>query len=131
MPKLRNKHGPEYYLQGKIVKRLIEVGWHVERVIGNALQKGLPDLMAMHPRYGIRLIDVKNPGSYSFTRAQKVKWPVFHSYGGGVYILTSPDEVDLLLGSPNWLDYWKTSWGDPFESLEDRVDQLLDELEYE
>lgn len=131
MPKLRSKHGPEYYIQKAVVKRLKELGWHVERIIGNALQKGLPDLLAMHPRYGQRLIDVKNPAHYTYTPAQREKWPIFDTFGAGVYIVTSPDEVDILLGQPNWLDYWKTSWGDPFKSLEERVDELLEELDYD
>ena len=131
MPKLRTKHGPEFHLQARVVKRLRELGWHVERVVGTALQRGLPDLLAMHPRYGLRMIDIKNPGSYEFTKAQREKWPIFDRFGGGVYIITSLEEIDLLLGPPNWLNYWKPKWGDPFETLEHRVDMLLDELDYE
>jgi len=128
MPKFRGQHGPEYLIQGKVVRALKEQGWHVERLIGNAYQNGLPDLLAMHIKYGMRLIDIKVKGSYNYTKAQRYKWPIHHMHGGGAYIITSVDEIDLLFGPPNWLDYWKKSWGDPFQSLESRVDSILEDL---
>ena len=53
-------------------------GWLVERMIGNAFQMGIPDLFCHHPKWGQRWIDVKRPGkNYTFTKAQKRKWPVW------------------------------------------------------
>lgn len=128
MGKFRAAHGKEYYIQEKVVRALKEQGWHVERLTGNAFQSGLPDLLAMHPKYGMRLIDIKVAGSYNYTRAQRYKWPIHHTFGGGAYIITSVDEIPLLMGEPNWLDYWKPSWGDPFQSLEDRIDEALEDM---
>ncbi|MGO8994885.1 MAG: hypothetical protein ACLQVI_16340, partial [Polyangiaceae bacterium] len=34
-------------------------GWHVERMIGNAFQMGVPDLFIAHLKWGQRWIDVK------------------------------------------------------------------------
>ena len=43
-PSIRAKHGPEFHIQKEIVKFLQARGWHVERLVGNAYQAGLPDL---------------------------------------------------------------------------------------
>lgn len=72
-PTIRSRHGPEWKIQNNLIKYLIQRGWLVERMIGNAYQKGIPDLFVSHPKFGQRWIDVKNPVTYTFTRAQKKK----------------------------------------------------------
>lgn len=123
------KHGPEWYIQEALRVFLADRGWLVERMIGNALQKGIPDLYCYHPTWGERWIDVKNPKSYNFTPDQKKKWPVWESYGCGIYILTAANEEEYgkLLGKPNWRDYWKVAWDKPRAT----VDELLDSLDNE
>ena len=104
-------------------------GWHVERMIGNAFQMGVPDLFIAHPKWGQRWIDVKRPGkNYSFTKAQKLKWPVWEAFGIGIWILTAAtqEEYDKLFAPPNWRAYWKESWGQVPD-----IDALLDELDRE
>jgi len=101
-------------------------GWHVERMIGNAFQKGIPDVYAYKRGFGERWIDVKCPGGkYTFTKEQKRKWPVWDAAGIGIWILTAADQAayDKLFDAPNWRDYWKSSWGE----IPD-IDALLDEL---
>ena len=71
----RSKHGPEWHIQRDLVTFLKARNWLVERMIGNAYQFGIPDLYCHHNKWGGRWIDVKNPGKYSFTRKQKIKWP--------------------------------------------------------
>jgi hypothetical protein len=94
-------------------------------MIGNAYQYGIPDLYCYHPRHGERWIDVKNPSSYSFTREQRVKWPIWESFRCGIWILTAAtqEEYDKLFRPPNWRNYWKASWGDVPD-----IDALLDEM---
>lgn len=125
----RAKHGPEWYIQQDLIAYLKARRWHVERMIGNAFQLGIPDLFVAHTKWGQRWIDVKRPGKdYSFTKAQKRKWPVWESFGIGIWILTGADQenYDRLFAPPNWRDYWKASWG----QIPD-VDALLDELDRE
>lgn len=114
--------------ESKLQKQLVEFlewrGWLVERLIGNALQTGIPDLFTSHPAHGQRWIDVKREGAYSFTQAQKIKWPIWEKYGVGIWILTGPGQAqyDRLFGPPNWRDYWKPSWGAI------NVDTLLEQI---
>ena len=114
----------ESRIQRDLVAYLTCREWHVERLIGNAFQTGIPDLYVAHRKWGDRWIDVKCPGQYSFTAAQKRKWPVWDSYGIGIWILTAATqtEYDKLFAPPNWRDYWRSSWG-PID-----VDALLDSL---
>jgi hypothetical protein len=122
-------HGPEYFIQQDLIKYLEARGWLVERMIGNAFQTGIPDLYCHHPKWGYRWIDVKRPGkNYSFTKAQKLKWPQWESFRVGIWILTAANQeaYDKLFGPPNWRDYWKKSWGE----IPD-IDALLDELDRE
>jgi len=123
-PRLRNKHGPEYGIQQAIVRFLRERGWLVERMIGNAYQKGIPDLYIAHPKYGQRWLECKNPEEYNFTKAQKIKFPVWDSMGIGIWILTAATdkEYDKLFHAPNWKCYWKKTWEQP------DIDSILEEM---
>ena len=125
----RPKHSQEWHIQQALIAYLKIRGWHVERMIGNAFQMGVPDLFIAHPKWGQRWIDVKRPGkNYTFTKAQKLKWPVWEAFGVGIWILTaaSQEEYDKLFAPPNWRDYWKASWGKTPD-----IDALLDELDRE
>jgi len=131
MRKIRQaKHGPEYYIQKDLVTMLRARGWYVERMIGNALQYGIPDIFVAHTKWGQRWIDVKQPKRYSFTKQQKQKWPVWESFGIGIWILTAAtqEEYDKLFKPPNWRDYWKESWTLPTQA---NIDRMLEEWDLE
>jgi hypothetical protein len=119
---MRPRHGPEFKIQQTLIDFLTKRGWLVERLIGNAFQQGIPDLYCYHPKWGERWVDVKVKGHYSFTRAQKHKWPKWAKFGVGVWILTGVEDYDLLFQPPNWKDYWKDSWG------QIDVEALLDDI---
>jgi hypothetical protein len=125
---MRSKHGPEFKIQTALIEFLRARGWLVERLIGNAYQQGLPDIFIHHPKWGSRWIDVKNPGRYSFTTAQKWKWPRWESFGLGVWILTAAtqEEYDKLFAPPNWRSFVKESWKLPTRA---DIDKLLEEIE--
>jgi len=105
-PRIRQKHGPEYYIQQDIRKFLELRGWIV-RVISAGLHNiGLPDLLGMHKKYGLRLIEVKNPASFSFTSAQYKWYPIYCKNGGPVYIMTGANEENyarLFRSSNLWI----------------------------
>ncbi|MHC4301841.1 MAG: hypothetical protein ACYS7Y_31630 [Planctomycetota bacterium] len=124
-PRIREKHGPEWRIQQDLIKFLKARGWLVEVTQGNMFQKGFPDLFISHPRFGQRWIDVKNPVSYTFTKDQRRKWPIWEKYEVGIWILVgaNDDEYDKLFKPPNWREYWKPKWDE-----EPTVDELMDEL---
>jgi hypothetical protein len=122
---IKPAHGPEYHIQEALVEFLESRGWLVERMIGNAYQQGIPDLYCFHPSWGERWIDVKVEGRYSFTKAQKTKWPLWESFGCPIWILTdaTQEQYDKLFDKPNWRDYWKPSW-----DKKPNIDALMDEI---
>jgi hypothetical protein len=121
----RAKHGPEWFIQRDLVRYMREREWLVERMVGNAFQKGIPDLYCFRKDAGHRWIDIKAPGKYSFTDEQKKKWPLWDAAGIGIWILTAADQeqYDLLFAPPNWKQFWKESWG----RIPD-IDLLLDQI---
>lgn len=122
----RAKHGPEWHIQQDLIRFMRARHWMVERMIGNAFQTGIPDLYCRHAQWGERWVDVKQSRAYSFTKAQRFKWPIWEHYKAGIWILTAAtqEQYDLLFAPPNWRDYWKPSYGD-FPD----IDKLLLELD--
>lgn len=118
----------EKRIQDEIIEYLKTRSWLVERMIGNAFQVGIPDLFVWHREWGFRWIDVKVEGKYSFTKAQKIKWPLWESYDLGVWILTGADEENYrkLFAPPNWREFDK--WNLRVHSQQE-IDELLDEIE--
>lgn len=108
---------------------LRSLGWWVEITHGNQFTRGFPDLYLTHTEHGIRWVDTKVEGNYDFTEAQRQKWPIWHKHGTGIWILTDAtlDQVDRLFQAPNWLDYWKDRYGDPWKEFD--LDELLDTIE--
>lgn len=125
-PRHRPKHGPEYKIQERLVSFLEARGWLVERMIGNAYQMGIPDLYCHHPQYEYRWIDVKVEGKYSFTSAQREKWPLWEEKGVQIWILTeaNQEQYDRLFKPANWRDYWKAEW-----DTQESVDELMTLIE--
>lgn len=129
--KPRARHGPEYHIQDLFIEYFEARGWHVERFIGNAFQNGIPDLNLFRRDWGERWVDVKVHGKYSFTKAQKKKWPEWEEVGRGIWIVGATSkkactiehmakEHELLFQPPNWRDFWKPSWD---EDIDDIIDQ--------
>ena len=108
--KLKSKHGPEWKIQRDFIRFLEERHWHVERMIGNMMQVGIPDIWATHYRHGQRWIDLKNPVAYEFTMRQIQKWPVWEAHGCGIYIITCDEDYPKLFGEPNMREYWKPKY---------------------
>jgi hypothetical protein len=129
--KFRDKHGPEYKIQSEFTKYLEARGWHVERMIGNVLQKGIPDIYIMHPKHGSRWVDLKNPIDYDFTNAQKVKWPTWEEHKVGIWIITgwTDTDYDQLFGPPNWRKYWKPKYDEDRLQLMADLQELFDEYD--
>lgn len=133
--KLRAKHGAEYHIQNKFVEFLELRDWHVERMVMGHLMSGIPDILIGHKKYGMRFIDIKVHGAYSFTKSQKHLWPIWEEYGMGIWILGARSKKEcttehmieeynrVLFSPPNWRDFWKPSWDEKPD-----IDKMLDEL---
>jgi hypothetical protein len=131
--KFRSKTGPEAIIQREFIKYLKARGWWVERMIGNALQKGIPDIYAFHTEFGDRWIDLKNAKGYEFTIAQRIKWPIWEAHGKPIWIITgwSDEDYDKLFQPPNWRDYWKDKYDEQMAELEQDMQELFDEFNAE
>ena len=127
---IKAREKPEHKIQAALIEYLGVRGWLVEVMHGNAFQRGIPDLYLFHPRYGPRWVDVKQPEKYSFTKNQRLKWPLWDHFGVGIWILTAATqaEYDKLFALPNWREYWKDSWKPP--TIKD-IDLMLDDLDKE
>lgn len=125
--RLRDDQGQklEAKLQRELVAYLRKRGWFVVVFIGSRFQTGVPDLWAHHVQHGFRWIDLKRPGKYSFTKAQRHKWPKWDAAGVGIWILlgAGAEEYAKLFKAPNWRDYWKESWGDPTPLIDELANE--------
>ena len=132
--KARAKHGQEFFIQNKFVEYLEGRGWLVERLVGNAFQRGIPDVYIAHPDHGQRWVDFKVHGSYEYTKPQQEKWPIWEKFGVGIWILGArsakectkeqmDSEYKLLFGPPNMRDFWKSKYDTKID-----VDGLLEKL---
>ena len=109
VPKIRIHTGPEAHIQEQIMKMLKGLDWLVIKLHGNLFQSGLPDLYAVHRKYGARWIEVKLPemkGS-RFTPRQLEVFPLLKAHGTDVWILTAatPSEYNKLFGPGNFHIY--------------------------
>lgn len=114
----------ERQIQKDLVAFLKARGWHVERMLANSYQAGIPDLYCFHKKWSERWVEVKRLHDYSFTRAQRLKWPQWEAAGIPIWILTAAtqEEYDKLFVPPNWRDFWKRSFEPP------NVDAMIDEM---
>ncbi len=99
----------EILIQNEIRDFLIAYGWKVKRMHGNAYQKGIPDLYAVHITHGKRWVEVKKPKGYDLTDDQLIDFPDFEAHGDGIWILNAGtvEEYKKLFEPPNWRSYLK------------------------
>ena len=127
--KLYKRNEEEKRIRDEEIRPLLKgLGWRVEVTHGNKYMKGFPDLYLMHPEHGQRWVDAKVEGDYDFTDAQREKWPIWHMFGAGIWIMTrgTHEQYRRLFKPPNWLDYWKDRYGDPFKTFD--LDELLNTI---
>jgi hypothetical protein len=77
----------ESAIQKDIKAFLEDRGWTVMVTHGNAVQEGFPDLYCVHPKYGQRWVEVKNPKGYSFTKAQLKYFPKINNANIPIYVM--------------------------------------------
>jgi hypothetical protein len=118
---------PELEIQRELVTFLRDRVWHVERMLADAYQNGIPDLFCYHAKWGMRWVEVKRPEGYSFTLRQRQKWPLWEQAGIGIWILTAAtqEQYDLLFAPPNWRKFWRPSFATPTMA---KIDAIIDEL---
>lgn len=117
----------ECQIQCKLIEFLKARGWHVERMLANKFQTGIPDLFCYCRKWGMRWVEIKRRDRYSFTLRQRQKWPAWEKAGLGIWVLTAAtqEQYDLLFKPPNWRQFWRPSFATPTAS---DVDAMLDEL---
>ena len=124
---------PEQLLQdGEIIPFLQERGWLVEKMHGNAFQKGIPDLYCYHPGLDLhKWIDVKLPQGSTLTKAQCQKWPVWEQWGIDIYIMkaATEEEYQKIFGKGNWREMWKPRYDAYIREVNDILDEMEDENE--
>jgi hypothetical protein len=125
----RSNERPEWHIQQALIEFLKTRDWLVEPTHGSVYQTGFPDLYLFHPKWKERWVDCKVAGRYSFTSAQRIKWPEWSGKGVGIWILTAAteDQYAKLFQPPNWLDFWKPSWGIP--GILPDIEKLLREID--
>lgn len=103
----------EASIQNKIIKYLEDRCWTVMPTHGNAAQKGFPDLYCTHHMYGQRWVEVKNPNSYSFTKAQCEFFPKINKAGIGIWVLIAANGTEYRKlfekgehKCGNWTEYY-------------------------
>jgi hypothetical protein len=97
--------GPEAIIQAQVLLALQAEGWFCKELHGDLFQYGMPDIFACKKGCGWRFIEIKNPHHYCFTAAQYETFPRLQSEGVGVWILTSPDQLERLNKPANWHHY--------------------------
>ena len=103
---------PEAKIQKAIIQALEARQWYVNPTHGNACQSGFPDLFCMHQLKGMRWIEVKNPGKWDFTDAQKKWYPRFVACKVPVWILMSAEPAELIkLDGPSNLKWYLERYG--------------------
>lgn len=127
MSEFTSENKLELHIQRELVEFLRTRGWHVERMLADAYQNGIPDLFCFNRKWGMRWVEIKRPEGYSVTLRQRQKWPVWEKAGIGIWILTAAtqQQYDLLFRPPNWRDFWKPSFQTPTTA---DIDAMLDEL---
>lgn len=118
---------PEERTQAKLIDLLKTQGWHVERMLADIWQNGIPDLYCYRRPEGERWVEVKRRASYTLTLRQRQKFPKWEKAGIRIWILTAATEAqyNLLFQPPNWRDFWKPEFAVP---TRDDIDAMIDEL---
>ena len=135
--KPKAKNGPEFFIQNLFVDFLEAKKWHVERMAMGQYMSGIPDLLIGHYKYGMRFIDIKVHGRYSFTKSQKNVWPIWEANNMGIWILGAKSQAEctkehmleehkLLFEPPNWRKFWKKSW-----DKKPDIDKMIEDLNNE
>jgi hypothetical protein len=132
--KPRFRSTPEDRVQEKIIDFLVLRGWAVvEKMHGNAFQKGIPDLYCWNRNLGgrdgeglHRWIDVKVKGHHEYTKAQCQKWSRWEIEGLGVWIMMdATDEwYAKLFQRPNFRDYWKPRYDKYCRDIEEILGEM-------
>lgn len=103
-PVRHGKAGPEAKIQVDLIKELRSYEWFVQVFVGNALQHGIPDLLAAKSGHGTKWIEVKYKPNFSFTKRQQEKFPQMQAAGIGIWVLfdSTPEELMKLTKPANW-----------------------------
>lgn len=80
-------------------------GWFIIKIHGGKYQSGLPDLYAMHLKYGTRWIETKVP-SGKLSASQVKKFYLMSKAGVKIFVLEDEKHYGRLFKeNDNWTDY--------------------------
>jgi hypothetical protein len=80
------------------------MGYTLMHTHGNLYQRGLPDVLSVHPEHGIQWVEIKNK-KYKFTGAQLKYLKQMMVCDFPVWIIQSYDDLKKLNGPPNIREY--------------------------
>ena len=99
----------EEKIRESVIRKLRMLEWFVKIMHMNMFTSGFPDLFCAHYKYGIRLVEIKQPRveDSSFTPAQLENFPKMEAAGVGIWILVSDSDQEYakLFKAPNWRQY--------------------------
>jgi len=104
-PRNTVRSGPEAKGASRLILYMRTKGWWCKKLHGGKYQSGLPDLVAMHPIYGIKWIETKADGG-KLRSSQITMFKMFNQYGQKVFVLESEkDYWKLFEKKDNWILY--------------------------
>lgn len=76
-------------------------GWLTVKLAGSIFQKGLPDLLCVHPDHGIKFIEMKSMVG-KLSDVQFAMFTRMSRFGAKIYICVNAKDYDKIFDPPNW-----------------------------
>lgn len=109
LPEPDIQRGPEGVIAQAIKEQLQRQNWVCAKTFGNKYQVGFPDFYAIDPRGQSYWIEVKTERG-KLEASQYAKFQKWFKLGLEVWVLTAPDQLELLEQPANWWQFPRKTW---------------------
>lgn len=96
---MRNQ--PEKRGENELRDYMARQGWLTVKLAGSKFQKHLPDLLCIHPDFGVKFIEMKAEKGV-LSDEQRMMFRKMERYGAKIYIFRNSRDYDKLFDIPNW-----------------------------